>query len=225
MLILVLLGAPGAGKGTQASHISEVFKIPHISTGDIFRVNIREQTQLGKKAQTFIDKGKLCPDDITIELVRQRIIKDDCINGFILDGFPRTIVQAKFLDETLNANKLMLDAAVNIDVTDNSIIDRMSGRRVCTDCGATYHILFNKPKIDSLCDECGSRIAQRADDGELTVRKRLTAYHKKTAPLIDYYKDMGKLIQVDGSVGIEETAKGLISKLRKFGGFNDLPKE
>lgn len=221
-MILVFLGAPGAGKGTQAALISETFKIPHISTGEIFRTNIREQTELGKKAQAYIDNGLLCPDDITIALVKDRIKNADCVNGFILDGFPRTINQAEFLDKTLSIEGLSIDAAVDIEVSDESIIARMSGRRVCPECGATYHIIYNKPQKDSICDVCGTRVKQRADDDENTVRKRLVTYHEQTAPLINYYDEKGILLRVNGSVGIGQTLDAIVKDIGKLEAMCDL---
>jgi len=210
---LILLGAPGAGKGTQAVILAEKFNIPHISTGDIFRANIREGTELGKKAKEFIDKGALVPDDITVGIVKDRLSKPDCNNGFLLDGFPRTIPQAEYLDDVLEKMNMPLDCVINIDVPDNVIIKRLSGRRVCPVCGMTYHIVNNPPKQGNICDGCGSPVIQRDDDREETIQKRLVAYHEQTEPLIDYYKNKGKLIVVDGTKEIEDITREIMKAL------------
>ncbi|MBA5851745.1 adenylate kinase [Clostridium sp. cel8] len=200
---IVLLGPPGAGKGTQAKLISDKYSIPHISTGDIFRKNISEKTQLGIKAKSYLDAGKLVPDDVTISIVKDRLNMEDCKNGFLLDGFPRTVNQAKALDDFLDDIK-GIDIALLIDVPKELILDRMTGRRVCTSCGASYHIKFNPTKVDGKCDVCGGDVVQRKDDTESTVKDRLDVYEKQTQPLIGYYKDKNKLSIVDGTGEIGE---------------------
>ncbi len=196
---LIMLGAPGAGKGTQAAKLAEAYQIPHISTGDIFRANIKGGTELGKKAKSYMDQGKLVPDELVCDLVADRIKQDDCTKGFILDGFPRTVPQAEALDKTLNEMNLVLDAAVDVDVPDDHIVRRMGGRRACLKCGATYHIVYNKPSKEGVCDACGSDLVQRDDDKPETVQTRLQVYHDQTQPLIDYYSKAGVLKSVDGT--------------------------
>ena len=196
---IIMLGAPGAGKGTQAKKISDKYEIPHISTGDIFRANIKNGTELGKKAKTYMDQGLLVPDELTCDLVVDRISEEDCKNGFILDGFPRTIPQAESLTEALNKLGQKMDFAIDVDVPDESIINRMSGRRACLSCGATYHIVYNPTKVEGVCDACGQKLVLRDDDKPETVKKRLTVYHDQTQPLIDYYKNAGILKSVDGT--------------------------
>ena len=196
---LIMLGAPGAGKGTQAAKLAEAYQIPHISTGDIFRANIKGGTELGKKAKSYMDQGKLVPDELFCDLVADRIKQDDCTKGFILDGFPRTVPQAEALDKTLNEMNLVLDAAVDVDVPDDHIVRRMGGRRACLKCGATYHIVYNKPSKEGVCDACGSDLVQRDDDKPETVQTRLQVYHDQTQPLIDYYSKAGVLKSVDGT--------------------------
>ena len=202
---LILLGAPGAGKGTQAAIISEKYDIPHISTGDILRGNIKLGTDIGKQAQGYIDKGMLVPDGVAINIIKERITRPDCKNGFILDGFPRTIAQAKELDILLEAMGKKIDSVINLDVPEARIIKRLSGRRVCH-CGKTYHIRSNPPKNEGVCDKCSGRLFQREDDKEDTIIKRLDIYHKQTEPLIEYYTAKGKLITIEGMVRIEDTA-------------------
>lgn len=209
---LVLLGAPGAGKGTQAVILSEKYNIPHISTGDIFRSNIKNNTELGKKAKEYIDKGLLVPDELTIDIVKARINKPDCSDGFILDGFPRTIFQAQELDKILEGMGIELDCVLNIDVSDEKIIKRLSGRRVCQ-CGKTYHILNNPPKKEGICDSCNGELFQREDDREETVIQRLETYHKQTEPLIEYYEKSGKLVTVEGRESIDDTTKEVLDAL------------
>ena len=202
---LIMLGAPGAGKGTQALLLSKAYNIPQISTGDILRANIKNETDLGKKAKEYMDKGLLVPDELVVEIVKDRLTQDDCKNGFILDGFPRTIPQAKALDEALDQMGIKLDRAVNVHVPDENIITRMSGRRVCPQCGASYHVFeFKKPAEENICDECSSNLIQRDDDKEETVRKRLEIYHEQTKPLIEYYQNRGILSTVDGVGDVEE---------------------
>jgi len=209
---LVLLGAPGAGKGTQAVILSEKYNIPHISTGDIFRSNIKNNTELGKKAKEYIDKGLLVPDELTIDIVKDRINKPDCSDGFILDGFPRTIFQAQELDKILEGMGIELDCVLNIDVSDEKNIKRLSGRRVCQ-CGKTYHILNNPPKKEGICDSCNGELFQREDDREETVIQRLETYHKQTEPLIEYYEKSGKLVTVEGRESIDDTTKEVLDAL------------
>ncbi|WP_058485946.1 adenylate kinase [Defluviitalea phaphyphila] len=201
---IIMLGAPGAGKGTQALLLSKKFNIPQISTGDIFRMHIKNKTELGKKAKEYMDKGLLVPDDLVVEIVKNRLIEEDCKNGFILDGFPRTIPQAEELDKALEEMGIKLDKAINVNVPDDNIIVRMAGRRVCKKCGASYHIKYNKPSQEGICDECGSNLVQRDDDKEETVKKRLNVYHEQTRPLIEYYEKMGILLTVDGVGDVDE---------------------
>lgn len=210
---IVLIGAPGAGKGTQAKLISDKLDIPHISTGDIFRSNIKGNTTLGLKAKAYIDKGELVPDELTVEIVKDRLGNSDCAKGFILDGFPRTIPQAEFLDKVLNEMNIELDRTLLIDVKDEDIIERMSGRRVCTNCGSTYHIVYNPTKVDGVCDVCNSPVIQRADDSAETVLNRLETYHQQTQPLIKYYENAGKLVVLTGSDKVEETSLRVIKAL------------
>ena len=210
---LVLLGAPGAGKGTQAVNLSEKLKVPHISTGDIFRYNIKNSTTLGKMAKEYIDKGLLVPDDVTIGIVKDRLSQTDSTDGYILDGFPRTIPQAESLDAVLSDMGVSLDYAVDIIVPDSEIIKRLSGRRVCPGCGMSYHIHFGPPKKDGICDVCATSLMQRDDDHEATILKRLETYHKQTEPLIGYYKAKGKLLVVEGQDKISDTAAEMLKVL------------
>ena len=201
---LILLGPPGAGKGTQASSIVAEYGITHISTGDIFRHNIKNETELGKKVKSYLDKGQLVPDELTIDLVWDRLSKDDCKKGFLLDGFPRTINQAEALQKGLEERGLKLDRVINIDVDKNILVKRLSGRRVCKNCGETYHI-DNKPTLkDGVCDKCWGEVIQRADDNEKTVLDRIEVYEKQTFPLIDFYKNLGLILTVDGTLSIED---------------------
>ncbi|MBO4375634.1 MAG: adenylate kinase [Lachnospiraceae bacterium] len=197
---IIMLGAPGAGKGTQAQMIASEKGIPHISTGDIFRANIKEGTDLGKEAKTYMDQGKLVPDELTVRILLDRVAKDDCKNGYVLDGFPRTIPQANVLDEELAKLNDHVDFAINVDVPDENIISRMSGRRACPKCGATYHVKHVPPKKEGICDKCGSELVLRDDDKPETVKKRLGVYHEQTQPLIEYYTGKGILRTVDGTV-------------------------
>lgn len=210
---LVLLGAPGAGKGTQAVILSEKLNIPHISTGDIFRNNIKNKTELGKKAEEYITKGLLVPDEITVDLMKDRLKEDDCKNGFILDGFPRNIAQAEALDKYLNEMGVKLDCALNIHVDDEEIIERISGRRVCQNCGKSYHVKYNPPAVNGECDDCKSKLIQRDDDKEETVIKRLETYHKQTEPLIEYYQKKGLLKTVIGQEKVEDTTREVMKAL------------
>ena len=210
---IVMLGAPGAGKGTQAQRIAEKYGIPHISTGDIFRSNIKAGTELGKKAKSFIDQGLLVPDEVTIGMLLDRIHEADCKNGYILDGFPRTIPQAESLTKALSERGEAVDYAVNVDVPDENIINRMSGRRACLNCGATYHIVYNPSKKEGICDTCGQQLVLRDDDKPETVKKRLSVYHDQTQPLIDYYKNEGILAEVDGTKDMEEVFQDIVKIL------------
>ncbi len=210
---LILLGAPGAGKGTQAVTVSEKLAVPHISTGDIFRANIKNGTPLGKLAKEYIDKGALVPDEVTIEIVKDRLKQDDCKKGFILDGFPRTIPQAQQLDKVLDSMNTAIDNVVDIYVEDSAIIKRLSGRRVCPECGMSYHVHYGPPKKDGVCDSCGAALIQRDDDKEETVLKRLKTYHDQTEPLIDFYKKQGKLLVVKGQEKIEDTTFEMLKVL------------
>ena len=200
---IIMLGAPGAGKGTQAKMIASEYQIPHISTGDIFRSNIKNGTELGKKAKEYMDQGLLVPDSLTCDLVVDRIAQDDAKNGYVLDGFPRTIPQAEALTEALKARGEAIDYAIDIEVPDESIVTRMSGRRVCLGCGATYHIKYNPPKAENVCDTCGGELVLRDDDKPETVQKRLDVYHEQTQPLIDYYTKAGVLKELDGTQDID----------------------
>ena len=206
---IIMLGAPGAGKGTQAKMIAEKCGIPHISTGDIFRANIKNGTELGAKAKEYMDKGLLVPDELVCDLVVDRIQQADCEKGYILDGFPRTIPQAEALENALNAIEQKLDYAIDIDVPDENIINRMSGRRACVGCGATYHVLFNPTKVEGKCDVCGESLILRDDDKPETVKKRLDVYHTQTQPLIDFYSARKVLVEVDGTQSMDKVVEDI----------------
>ena len=210
---IIMLGAPGAGKGTQAKQIASKYSIPHISTGDIFRANIKNGTDLGKKAKEYMDQGLLVPDELTCDLVMDRIAQDDAKNGFVLDGFPRTIPQAEALDAALTKIGEAMDYAIDVDVPDENIINRMSGRRACLNCGATYHIVSIPPKKEGVCDSCGNELVLRDDDKPETVKKRLDVYHEQTQPLIDFYKGKGILKSVDGTQPMEKVFDDITSIL------------
>ena len=210
---IIMLGAPGAGKGTQAKQIADKYSIPHISTGDIFRANIKNGTELGKKAKEYMDQGLLVPDELTCDLVMDRIKQDDCTNGFVLDGFPRTIPQAEALDAALEKINEKMDFAIDVDVPDENIVKRMSGRRACLNCGATYHIVSIPTKVEGICDRCGSPVVLRDDDKPETVQKRLTVYHEQTQPLIDYYTKSGTLKEVDGTIDINDVFAAIVKIL------------
>ena len=210
---LIMLGAPGAGKGTQAKKIAEKYQIPHITTGDIFRANIKAGTELGMKAKSFMDQGQLVPDEVTIGMLLDRISQDDSKNGYVLDGFPRTIPQAESLTAALKERGENIDYAVNVDVPDENIVNRMSGRRACVGCGATYHVVYNAPKTENICDTCGEKLILRDDDKPETVQNRLHVYHDQTQPLIDYYKNEGVLVEVDGTQDLEKVFQDIVAVL------------
>ena len=210
---LIMLGAPGAGKGTQAKLIAEKYHIPHISTGDIFRANIKEGTELGKKAKAFMDAGGLVPDELVIDLVVDRLSWEDAKDGYVLDGFPRTIPQAEALTKALAEKGEKIDAAIDVDVPDENIINRMGGRRACVSCGATYHIVNIPPKVEGKCDKCGADLILRDDDKPETVKNRLAVYHEQTQPLIDYYKAEGVLREVDGTVDMNDVFESIVQIL------------
>lgn len=212
---LVLLGPPGAGKGTQATGIAEKYAIPHISTGDIFRYNIKNETELGREVKSYLDQGALVPDTLTVRIVKDRLNQADCANGFLLDGFPRTIAQAEALDESLSEQNETLDAVINIDVQKEVLITRLSGRRVCKDCGETYHAVNKPPKQEGVCDVCGGPVIHRADDTEDTVRNRISVYEEQTAPLIAYYEQKGLLFTVDGTERVHVVQEKIFSALDK----------
>lgn len=210
---IIMLGAPGAGKGTQAKRIAEKYGIPHISTGDIFRANIKGGTELGMKAKSFMDQGQLVPDDVTIGMLLDRISEADCESGYVLDGFPRTIPQAESLTRALEARGEKMDYAVDVDVPDAAIVERMSGRRACLSCGATYHVVYNAPAVENVCDACGEALVLRDDDKPETVQKRLTVYHDQTQPLIEYYQKAGILVTVDGTKDLNQVFKDITAVL------------
>ncbi len=211
---IVLMGPPGAGKGTQAEYIVNTVQIPHISTGDAFRLAMKEGTELGVKAKEYVDKGLLVPDDITIGIVRERLQQEDCKGGFLLDGFPRTLSQAEALDEIVADLGRKMDHVINISVNRELLLKRLTGRRICKACGATYHITFNPPARDGVCDKCGGELYQRSDDTEEKVGTRLDEYTNKTAPLLDFYSRKGVLRQIDGEKSIEEVSADIQALLR-----------
>lgn len=213
MLRAVLLGPPGAGKGTQAVRLVEKYEIPHISTGDIFRKNIKEGTELGKKAQEYMNAGALVPDELVVDLVKDRLQQDDCKNGFLLDGFPRTIFQAEKLDEFLSESNQKMDIVINLKVEKDALIKRLTGRRVCKDCGASYHIVNIPPKKEGVCDICGGELIQRKDDNIETVENRINVYEEQTAPLIGYYKEAGSLVDFDGEASLDEVFDAIVQAI------------
>lgn len=210
---IIMLGAPGAGKGTQAKMIADKYGIPHISTGDIFRANIKNGTELGMEAKKYMDQGLLVPDELTVKILLDRVAKDDCEKGYVLDGFPRTIPQAEVLDEALAKLGDKIDYAVNVDVPDENIVRRMSGRRACLSCGATYHIEHVPPKAEGVCDRCGKELVLRDDDKAETVKNRLNVYHEQTQPLIEFYEKKGVLKSVDGTVDMQDVFAAVVSIL------------
>ena len=209
------MGLPGAGKGTQAEKISEKYNIPHISTGDMFRLAIKEGTELGKKAKSFMDEGNLVPDEVTIGIVQERLNKDDCNNGFLLDGFPRTIAQAEALHNLLSDMKESIDFVLHVDVPEEKLVERLTGRRICPTCGATYHVIYNPPQTDGVCDKDGSKLTQREDDTPETVKNRLAVNIKQTQPLMDFYNDKGYLITVNGDQDIDLVFADIQARLSK----------
>ena len=210
---IIMLGAPGAGKGTQAKKIAAKYGIPHISTGDIFRANIKNGTELGKKAKTYMDQGLLVPDELVVDLVVDRVNQDDCTNGYVLDGFPRTIPQAEALTEALEKMGQKVDFAIDVNVPDENIVKRMGGRRACVTCGATYHMVYAPTKKEGICDTCGGELILRDDDKPETVTKRLGVYHEQTQPLIDYYTKSGALKEVDGTIDINDVFAAIVKIL------------
>ncbi len=210
---IIMLGAPGAGKGTQAKKIADKYQIPHISTGDIFRANLKEGTELGKKAKEYMDQGLLVPDELTLELIMDRFENPDCAGGYVLDGFPRTIPQAEALTKALEEKGESIDFAINVEVPDENIVNRMSGRRACLACGATYHIVHIPTKVEGVCDRCGKELVLRDDDKPETVKKRLGVYHDQTQPLIEYYTSQNKLAEVDGTQEMEAVFQNIVKIL------------
>ena len=210
---IIMLGAPGAGKGTQAKKIADKYQSPHISTGDIFRANIKEGTELGKKAKSYMDQGQLVPDELTLELIMDRFQNPDCKNGYVLDGFPRTIPQAEALTEALAKKGETIDYAINVEVPDENIINRMGGRRACLACGSTYHIVYAPTRVEGICDRCGEKLVLRDDDKPETVKNRLNVYHNQTQPLIEYYTRQGKLAEVDGTQSMEDVFNAIVKIL------------
>lgn len=210
---IIMLGAPGAGKGTQAKMIAEKYQVPHVSTGDIFRANIKNGTELGMEAKKYMDQGLLVPDELTVKILLDRVAADDCKNGYVLDGFPRTIPQAEVLDKALAELNESIDYAINVDVPDENIVKRMSGRRACVTCGATYHIEHVPPKQEGICDKCNSQLILRDDDKPETVLNRLKVYHEQTQPLIDFYDAKGVLKSVDGTVDMQDVFNAIVSIL------------
>lgn len=210
---IIMLGAPGAGKGTQAKMIADKYSVPHISTGDIFRANIKNGTELGMEAKKYMDQGLLVPDELTVKILLDRVANDDCKNGYVLDGFPRTIPQAEVLDNALNELSDKIDFAIDVDVPDENIVKRMSGRRACLSCGATYHIEHIPPKTEGVCDRCGKELILRDDDKAETVKNRLNVYHEQTQPLIDFYSKKGILKTVDGTVDMKDVFAAIVNIL------------
>lgn len=210
---IIMLGAPGAGKGTQAKMIADKYGVPHVSTGDIFRANIKNGTELGMEAKKYMDQGLLVPDELTVKILLDRVSQPDCKNGYVLDGFPRTIPQAEVLDKALAELGESVDYAIDVDVPDENIVKRMSGRRACVSCGATYHVVHVPPKKEGICDRCGSELILRDDDKPETVKNRLDVYHKQTQPLIDFYTKKGVLKTVDGTVDMQDVFKAIVAIL------------
>lgn len=212
---LILMGLPGAGKGTQAEKINDKYNIPHISTGDMFRLSIKEGTDLGKKAKEYMDRGDLVPDEVTIGIVKERLSKDDCKSGFLLDGFPRTIAQAEALQELLSDLGESIDYVLHVDVPEEKLVERLTGRRICPTCGTAYHIEFNPPKVEGICDKDGTQLIQRDDDKAETVKRRLAVNIEQTKPLLDFYQEKGYLVTVNGNQEIDDVFKDIQEKLVK----------
>lgn len=210
---IILLGAPGSGKGTQAELIERKYHIPRISTGDIFRANIKNKTAIGLEAKKYIDQGLLVPDEVTLSIVENRFMEEDCKEGFLLDGFPRTLVQAEALETDLAAIDKKLDAVINLQVSDEAILDRMTGRRICSNCGASYHVIYSKLKVENICDKCGGELIIRDDDKFETVKNRLDVYKRQTEPLIEYYGKKGILITINGELSAEQVFEEIVSTL------------
>jgi len=213
---IVLFGPPGAGKGTQAKELTKKYGIPHISTGDILRANVRDGTELGMKAKEYMDRGELVPDTVLIGLIRNRLNEPDCKEGYLLDGYPRTIPQADALDIILLEIGKPLDVVINIDVSDDSLVERLSGRRTCPTCGESYHVVFNPPEQQGVCDACSSQLYQRDDDREEVIRQRLAVYNQKTKPLIDYYAKADILVNIDGSRSVDEVFRAVSGVMDKY---------
>ncbi len=210
---IIMLGAPGAGKGTQAKMIADKYGIPHVSTGDIFRANIKNGTELGMEAKKYMDQGLLVPDELTVKILLDRVANEDCKNGYVLDGFPRTIPQANVLDKALTELGDQIDFAIDVDVPDENIVKRMGGRRACLSCGATYHIEHVPPKAEGICDTCGEKLVLRDDDKPETVQNRLNVYHEQTQPLIEFYETKGVLRTVDGTQDMKDVFKSIVAIL------------
>ncbi|QGH32738.1 adenylate kinase [Gracilibacillus salitolerans] len=211
---LILMGLPGAGKGTQAERIVEKYDIPHISTGDMFRLAIKEGTELGQKAKSYMDEGALVPDEVTIGIVKERLSKDDCHKGFLLDGFPRTLAQAEALDDLLSNMNRSIDYVLHVDVDKDELIERLTGRRICPECGTAYHVRFNPPKVEGLCDKDGATLIQREDDQPGTVKNRLEVNLEQTQPMLDFYSNKGDLVTINGSQEIDTVFSNIDEKLK-----------
>jgi adenylate kinase len=212
-MYLVLLGAPGAGKGTQAGVISKELNLPHLASGDLFRQAVQKETKLGELVKSYMEKGALAPDDVTIQVISERLNEPDCARGCVFDGFPRTLEQAKALDKALSERGKAIDKAIYIDVPEEELMKRLSGRWVCRQCQAPYHEVSSPPKTSGKCDRCGGELYQRPDDNEATIKERLRVYFAQTIPLLDYYKDKGKLVRVDGKLGIEQVSESVLGVL------------
>ncbi len=212
---IVLLGGPGAGKGTQAQKLSAKFSLPHIATGDILRQAVKDGTEMGIKAKSYMDKGLLVPDEVVIGIIKDRFNQDDVKSGFVLDGFPRTVPQAESLDTITKEMNMPIDAVINIKTSPDVVVERLSGRRTCKECQTVYHIIYSPPKENDKCDRCGGELYQRDDDKEETIRKRLDVYDKQTSPLLEYYKNSGKLLEVCGDVSIDEVFESIVQALQK----------
>ncbi len=217
-MFLVFLGAPGAGKGTQAAIVSQKLNLAHIASGDLFRQAVSKGTELGKLAKSYMEKGELVPDEVTISMISERLNEPDCKSGCIFDGFPRTLDQAKALDRTLAEHKKAIDRVISIDVVSEELLKRLGGRWTCRQCQAVYHEIASPPKVSGKCDKCGGELYQRADDNEQTIRERLKVYFTQTAPLLDYYRATGKLVNVDGHAGIEDVTRQIIKSVEKTAG-------